>query len=652
MAANSTIGGLTAVTGAGLDLDADTLGVYDQSAGTTKSITPNELASAIVTRTESFAQSGTGATSRTVQARLRDWVSVKDFGATGDGVTDDTLAIQAALDTGRDVYVPDGTYIINIDRVTDSASYAYGLSASSDQRIELSRDAEFKANNSAINWGGILAVYGKTDVEIVGGRWRGDRALEADTSTELFRHNIDIRGSSRVTVRSAYSYESRGDCFYIGGNPVGGAASDNVTFIACTGHNAHRNNLSIVKCNRFRDYGSTFEEADGANPKAGVDVETNLPDTQDDIAFHGSKFLNNDGSGADVVSGSSARFYDCTTEGNVRGVRAIVTTGTVPASAVWQGGSIKGNSDGGAIVDGAYTSIVVDGTEISGTLDTSESHVKVFGGTGTSRSLTVRKCKIYNTTASSYTFNWSTTDTESIVRIEDSDIFVSAATLTDTLRGLSVVFKGNRYFLQTGYANTNNGGVALTNVPFVAYTDCQFWNDTTNSAFIGAQSALARRQNCFFDVDTYFRGYLSDGQLAKDLTGVATTSGTGEDDLFTYTIPADSLGKDGGVLVRAAGTKTGAGGNKTLKFYVDGVARTFHAAANNTNDWRFEAWLTMNDNSNVIRISSVGYDGTTVVQDHDLEGVDNTAAIDIKITGECANGADAIAGSIWIVSQL
>jgi len=58
-----------------------------------------------------YTQGGTGSVSRTVENKLQESVSVKDFGAVGDGVTDDTTAIQAALDSGeKNILLPTGTY--------------------------------------------------------------------------------------------------------------------------------------------------------------------------------------------------------------------------------------------------------------------------------------------------------------------------------------------------------------------------------------------------------------------------------------------------------------------------------------------------------------------------------------------------------------
>lgn len=60
-----------------------------------------------------FLQAGAGSVATTVQAKLRESVSVKDFGAKGDGVTDDTVAIQAALDNSYDVFFPAGNYKVS-----------------------------------------------------------------------------------------------------------------------------------------------------------------------------------------------------------------------------------------------------------------------------------------------------------------------------------------------------------------------------------------------------------------------------------------------------------------------------------------------------------------------------------------------------------
>ena len=69
-----------------------------------------------------FLAAGSGASQRTVLDKLRDVVSVKDFGAVGDGVADDTAAINAAIARaaatvggaiGATVYFPPGTYLIS-----------------------------------------------------------------------------------------------------------------------------------------------------------------------------------------------------------------------------------------------------------------------------------------------------------------------------------------------------------------------------------------------------------------------------------------------------------------------------------------------------------------------------------------------------------
>lgn len=77
-------------------------------------LTINSLSGTADATNLTYTSPGAGATTRTIASRLSDSISVKDFGAVGDGVADDTAAIQAAIDrnvTGfNSVYFPAGVY--------------------------------------------------------------------------------------------------------------------------------------------------------------------------------------------------------------------------------------------------------------------------------------------------------------------------------------------------------------------------------------------------------------------------------------------------------------------------------------------------------------------------------------------------------------
>lgn len=87
---------------------------------------------------------------RMLKDRFSDVVNVKDFGAKGDGIHDDTEAIQAALDTGRDVFIPRGTYVCT-DELT--------LIHTGQSVFGSSQGGGYTANGSSayLNW-----VYGST----------------------------------------------------------------------------------------------------------------------------------------------------------------------------------------------------------------------------------------------------------------------------------------------------------------------------------------------------------------------------------------------------------------------------------------------------------------------------------------------------------
>jgi len=145
--------------------------------GASVKFTTSQINSSAATSADqvSYTPAGTGAVVTNVQAKLRETVSVKDFGAVGDGVADDTAAIQAAIDaaittTGQNVYFPKGTYkvtaTLTIPAVNNTKSTFYGSGAV----IQATHDGILFQNDNLFISFRDLTLFGpdKTNINSVG----------------------------------------------------------------------------------------------------------------------------------------------------------------------------------------------------------------------------------------------------------------------------------------------------------------------------------------------------------------------------------------------------------------------------------------------------------------------------------------------------
>ena len=99
-----------------------------------------------------YTPAGTGAVSRTVQAKLRESVSVLDFGADPTGVADSTAAIQAALNAGfKAVYVPAGSYKFSTLTLPTTFGFVFFGSGTSSVLVQTGAGIKWPSTGTAAN---------------------------------------------------------------------------------------------------------------------------------------------------------------------------------------------------------------------------------------------------------------------------------------------------------------------------------------------------------------------------------------------------------------------------------------------------------------------------------------------------------------------
>ncbi|QGW65506.1 hypothetical protein GOY17_11620 [Lysobacter soli] len=263
--------------------------------------------------------------SPTARARGSASVSVRNYGARGNGTNDDTKAFQAAINalpsSGGTVTVPAGDYVIDP---------TVNVRLRSKMHLKLADGARLLAKRNSAERAYVLMVYKVSDVEISGGQIIGDRDNHLGTAGE-WGHGIMVRGASRVTVRDIHISKCFGDGISIGGAMVTGAPTipSNdviVTNVVCT--NNRRQGLTIGCSTNVKVYDSEFSYSNGVAPQCGIDIEPDSSDSRTTDTVHIENCLIRRNKGNGILSYKRVKgvtIKNCTLEYN--GGYGLLTVG-------------------------------------------------------------------------------------------------------------------------------------------------------------------------------------------------------------------------------------------------------------------------------------------------------------------------------------
>lgn len=120
-------------------------------------------------------------------------VNVKDYGAVGDGSTDDTSAIQSAINSGNSVYFPAGTYKVSGLTVEDKSDVSYFGNGDAEitnvGTTTTSQIFKFVGTLDNITWSG-LNIVGN---EVVASNNSAFGCSSGQTGTNLTFRNLNIK---------------------------------------------------------------------------------------------------------------------------------------------------------------------------------------------------------------------------------------------------------------------------------------------------------------------------------------------------------------------------------------------------------------------------------------------------------------------------
>jgi hypothetical protein len=224
-----------------VDIEDTTMAV----SGTNKKITARTLGNNLpVTATGSSA-------SRSLKDRFADTVNVKDFGAVGDGVADDTAAIQAAINaaTGKQLILPSGIYKISGTLILLNSIYIVGYGQCTLQQSQSNTTIIRIGDGTLANRFGDVSIENITFTTTSSAAWTSAYVIDVQFAYFIEFKNLDIYGyvssvkkmwggirlfkAMRFKAERCFMRGLIGDCVYTLGQTGGSNYCIDLTFENC-----------------------------------------------------------------------------------------------------------------------------------------------------------------------------------------------------------------------------------------------------------------------------------------------------------------------------------------------------------------------------------------------------------------------------------
>ena len=293
-----------------------------------------------------------GAVARTVSTKLSETVSVKDFGAVGDGVTDDTAAFLAAMTAAPNVYVPEGTYCVDAGNSTGCLiTSGTGFNVYGDGEKSVIKRFSYNPASSCINFDSGSASSFIDDIKFSNLKFLGDVATLGHNET--YGHLLRMNGVRRVVIEKCYFEGPRSDAILIGSGAGGGTERHNFDVVIrdCVfdgvlyGATGGRNAISFIDVDRATIEGNVFRNWSRNDMPGCICFE---PDDAfgiiKNVTISGNKFSNCGGNRGHVAISvdniANANWANIIVIGNTFATNNVVslycsnTLGTVPNAVI------------------------------------------------------------------------------------------------------------------------------------------------------------------------------------------------------------------------------------------------------------------------------------------------------------------------------